>query len=500
MAIPKRNTRTDAVVLQPVTKGPYAHPWWRFAEFPYRKDWVRALGKEGMPGPRWDPTREGWYIPTNCIPALPFKCMEAKFYDKAESITLTPKKVGAPFHKLQRSTALRAAVERRHLFAWDAGTGKTAGAIATVGAAGIRDGVFVLCPAAAMEEWEEQWPVWDMMGGDRDATTIVSYDDKKMIAAITSGGFGPINALIMDESHHVMNKTTKRYARIAGLRARINDDALILLLSGTPISNQLYNLHTQLDLMEPGAWGSWSGFCKRYMLYAPNDYATSGVEYFGMNPENAEELSVRLNTVCTRVTDRDVGIKAKLKIKRKEIEPGEKVAEALAWTKKARGPRLIYTHRIESAHVIAHAVNGACITGKMPRKKRRAMIDQCVADGTVMVATMHSVGESINNLAQVPNLLFAELWWSPRVIMQAIKRVHRFTTKKNVTVTFNIGVGTIDEAIVENLAPKLEGIDEVLKPGSVTLDKLVNDVDLTDANFRRRLSEEAGGLEDPYGF
>lgn len=486
MRVAHKEVRTNVVETALDAARP---PWWRLAQFPYKRAWVDVL--RDMPGPRWDPDKRGWWIPFNTLGALPFEVSDSLSALHLASGNSMPKGL----HKLQKEVACRTTLDRRHLLAWDPGTGKTAAAIASCIAADARE-IVVLCPAAAINEWQTQWRQW----GSGFPPEIVSYDNKKAVEHWVKRA-GGIGALILDESHHLANRKTARYRRVRGLRENLDDDALLLLLSGTPITNQLYTIWTQLDLMEPGAWGGWKKFCDRYMLYRPNDFADSGVEYFGINLETADELAKRLDAVSTRVTDRDVSdAMVPIKLERKEISHSERITEAVQWSLRHNsGPRLIYTHRIETANRIAEATKGVCVTGdKMTPKKRRETIDKAVKARGCIVATVHSVGESINNLDQVPNCLFAELWWSPRVIIQAIKRVHRLTTRKPVGVTFLVAQGTIDEVIVENLQPKIEGIETVMRPGSVTLQKLVDDVDLTNENFRARLREECIGLEDPY--
>jgi hypothetical protein len=78
------------------------------------------------------------------------------------------------------------------------------------------------------------------------------------------------------------------------------------------------------------------------------------------------------------------------------------------------------------------------------------------ASGNVVVATMHSIGIGINDLADFDAALFVELYWKSDVIEQAAGRLRRLCHPHSATIDFLIGKDTIEEQMANCLINKLE--------------------------------------------
>ncbi len=121
--------------------------------------------------------------------------------------------------------------DRGALLADPVGLGKTYTALAAA-----RDArrLLVVAPAALRSMWT------DVLAASGVPGRIVSYQ------ALSRGGAPPVDPdiVIADESHHVRNPATRRYAALARLSAR----ARLLLLSATPVHNRPDDLRAQLAL------------------------------------------------------------------------------------------------------------------------------------------------------------------------------------------------------------------------------------------------------------
>ncbi|GEL68666.1 DEAD/DEAH box helicase [Myxococcus virescens] len=88
---------------------------------------------------------------------------------------------------------------------------------------------------------------------------IASYEtirDAKLVEQISEVRPG-IDLLIMDEAHRVRNRDTLQYK--AALALSQCADAIVLL-SATPVQTGQENLHTLVDLLEPGRYGTFGNF------------------------------------------------------------------------------------------------------------------------------------------------------------------------------------------------------------------------------------------------
>ena len=157
------------------------------------------------------------------------------------------------------------ALKTKRTFIADAmGLGKTAQAIATAHANDSFP-VLVLCPASLKENWRREILRWCP---NRTAVVINSQDELVIadfiiinydivIRYIDQLKFAKLKGLICDESHFVKNSSTKRTKAVKTISRMIDEDGIVLLLSGTPILNRPVELVPQLDII--GALGKLGG-------------------------------------------------------------------------------------------------------------------------------------------------------------------------------------------------------------------------------------------------
>ena len=196
---------------------------------------------------------------------------------------------------------------QRSILADDMGLGKTRqSAIAMVEAR--PDGPYLLvCPAAVKTNWSRelvlalpeaetrivgpQPPPPPGFGG----WAIINYDILgKHLASLRELEW---NGLVFDEAHYLKNHRSKRHRFAVDLASHTGDDAVIHLLTGTPLTSRPRDLFPLLQLVRHSLGRSFLTFAKRYCDAFKGDFGwvTEGAS-------NIQELTVQLHGVMLRRT------------------------------------------------------------------------------------------------------------------------------------------------------------------------------------------------------
>lgn len=136
--------------------------------------------------------------------------------------------------------------------------------------------VLILTPASLVGQWVEE------MSSKFDIEFASSYDplvrsdpqafwsQPKIIASIATARRAEhleilmkqsYDLLIVDEAHHLKNRTTSNWKLVDALRKRF-----LLLLSATPVQNSLLELYNLLTLLKPGIFKTEKEFRTTYMV------------------------------------------------------------------------------------------------------------------------------------------------------------------------------------------------------------------------------------------
>lgn len=119
---------------------------------------------------------------------------------------------------------------------------------------------------------------------------------------------------------------------------------------------------------------------------------------------------------------------------------------------------------------------GAVIDGDTSMQKRAEIVDAFQAGNfPYMVLSLKTAGVGLN-LTEANNVIHFDRWWNPAVENQATDRTYRIGQKQNVTVYKFISANTIEEVI-----------DKMLKVKQSLADMYVNDID---SNVLLKLSPE----------
>ncbi len=130
--------------------------------------------------------------------------------------------------------------------------------------------VLILCPAPLCHQWHGELAqkfglsfAVDPSGLDwseRDLL-IASLDAAKRETARTALEGRTWDLVVVDEAHRLKNRQTQNHRLVATLRRR-----RLLLLSATPLQNDLTELYALVSLVRPGLFGNFHAFWREFLL------------------------------------------------------------------------------------------------------------------------------------------------------------------------------------------------------------------------------------------
>ena len=213
-------------------------------------------------------------------------------------------------HQLHAARRALREMRGRALLADEVGLGKTieAGIIMKeLLARGLVRTVLVLTPASLTEQWREElgnkfheeFTVIDEAGKweelkDADyGRWIVSLDRAKLKAHAEGILSRDYDLIIVDEAHKLKNRSTLAWQFVNQIRKRY-----VLMLTATPVQNDLMELYSLITILSPGQLGTVRGFRRHFL-----DQADS------RRPKNAPSLRRLLNDVMIRNRRSKVDVK-----------------------------------------------------------------------------------------------------------------------------------------------------------------------------------------------
>jgi SNF2 family DNA or RNA helicase len=334
------------------------------------------------------------------------------------------------------------------------------------------------------------------------------------------------NYVIADEAHALKNPTSNQHKAVQYL---LGEDGGLMLMTGTPIPNELSDAFGMIALTSPGTYASKKSFERLHCLYRTNDDGYSTL----IGYQNQETISTHLYSRARRVTKEQVlNLKKpqvievpinldeshhrlyKKLIRERFLEMGDEVITALNqqalrqksmqiittpehFTKQkfpieivAGVDQLIdnigihqekvvvfatYQRSVESLrdHFIAKGLNPAVIyggKGNNDEQKRKFLNDDTCR---VLVANPVSGGYGLNLQTVCRWVIFAEPTSVPGDFKQASERVHRKGQKKVVTIYILKALGTISPKLTKKMLSKEGETMGVMKDATSLLDELM---------------------------
>ncbi|HUR63805.1 MAG TPA: SNF2-related protein [Candidatus Thermoplasmatota archaeon] len=177
-------------------------------------------------------------------------------------------------HQVKAAIKVLNQMQGRGILADEVGLGKTIEAgivMKELITRGKARSILILTPASLAGQWQEE--MWDKFG-----ERFVRHDDEefkgfshhdKIVASIDTAK-SPQHSrdiiarewdlVIIDEAHYLKNKKTQRYSLADDITARH-----ALMLTATPIQNNLIELYNLINLIKPGLLGTMQNFEEEYI-------------------------------------------------------------------------------------------------------------------------------------------------------------------------------------------------------------------------------------------
>ena len=204
-------------------------------------------------------------------------------------------------HQLEAALRALRHMRGRALLADEVGLGKTieAGIIMKelIGRGLVRS-VLVLTPASLTEQWREEFSSkfheefevvntpaqWRAVQDATEGRWIVSLDRAKLRNHSEEILAREYDLLIIDEAHKLKNRSTLAWKFVNRIRKRY-----VLLLTATPVQNDLMELYSLITILAPGQLGTVRGFRRHFLENADK-----------RQPKNTPALRRLLNDVMIR--------------------------------------------------------------------------------------------------------------------------------------------------------------------------------------------------------
>src|SRR5229473_3161498 len=159
-----------------------------------------------------------------------------------------------------------------------------------------RQKAVVVCPASLREMWTKE------LASATIAAQIVGMEELGR-DTFDAAPYGDADVLLIDESHNFRNDKANRYLaldtmiQLGGGRGRDGEHKKVILLSATPINNDLYDLGNQVrlftqsrpDYFREAGIGDFNAYFRRAMRMVKQEDTSAGVALFNL----LEEVMVR---------------------------------------------------------------------------------------------------------------------------------------------------------------------------------------------------------------
>jgi SNF2 family DNA or RNA helicase len=168
---------------------------------------------------------------------------------------------------------LRAPMRGRAVLADEVGLGKTIEAgliLKELAVRGLARRILVVAPASLVGQWQAELQTKflekfttpkDRADWRRTSKAIVSYDRARNAAHRAEIMRHTWDLLIVDEAHKIKNHTSANYHLVQEI-----DKNFLLLLTATPLQNDLRELYNLITLLRPGQLGTWPEFRARFLV------------------------------------------------------------------------------------------------------------------------------------------------------------------------------------------------------------------------------------------
>ena len=417
----------------------------------------------------------------------------------------------------------------------DMGLGKTIQAIALMLHRADKGPALVVCPASVVFNWRSELarfaPTLEchILGEEEDRSASLGQLGPYCVLLTTYGllvreaeALQAVkwNLAVLDEAHTIKNRATKMSAAAMQLQA-----AGKIILTGTPVQNNLAELWNLFQFLNPGLLGSYNRFEERYIQ--PEGKAAQAQLRRLIQPfllrrtkgEVAEELPDKtdITRLVTLTPAEQTAYEALRLSAKKAIEEEKKVnVNVLAMITKLREAACslalvnqewtLGSSKIEAfKELVGEIVEGGnrvlafsqftsfltqvrkaledmgdipCLylDGSTPIKKREKMVNDFQHGLCPVFLISLKAGGLGLNLTGANYVIHLDPWWNPAIEQQATDRAYRIGQQQNVTVYHLVSDHTIEQKIMRLHKTKRDMADALLSDNAtaraMTLDDL----------------------------
>lgn len=429
---------------------------------------------------------------------------------------------------------------------------------------GLARRVLILTPPNLVEQWQEEmagkFDLEFVEPGDRRTDPGFWRTEPLIIASINSAKSERISPhviaaehdlVVVDEAHHLRNRSTRNWQLVNSLHRRF-----LILISATPVQNNLVELFNLLTLLRPGLLKTETEFKRKYIsrtnprlpknrdelrelmtevmirntralvdVRLPPRHATTVA--VDPDPEEADVYSKLTDLLRTNpggaISRLDAArllplagsapfaLKEPLDALKDRIGPSlNPVLEALArvhGSSKIRktveliqarpGKKILFAHSRQSLEHLSRAFEEAGIShalfhGGLPQAGKDMAIGR-FRDAVDLLLSSESGGEG-RNLQFCAAMVNFDLPWNPMRIEQRIGRIHRIGQEKEVFILNLCTRGTVEEKLLRLLHEKINMFELVVGEIDGILGNLADDREFADVILELWL--HPGGSEE----
>lgn len=435
----------------------------------------------------------------------------------------------------------------------DMGLGKTIQALAMIQRDwenGERRPILLVCPTSVVNNWKKEaerftpeLPILIHHGvsrarGDafieqasKHAIVLSSYSllqrDLEFLERV------PFSGIILDEAQNVKNPETKQSKAAKSLRADFR-----AALTGTPVENNVGDLWSIMDFLNPGLLGSQQEFRKNYYVPIQHENDPSAAArlrkvtgpfvlrrvktdrdviqdlpekqemkvYCSLTREQAALYEAVLRETesalaqATGIGRRGLILKTLTHLKQVCNHPSHYLREESASLLERSGKlnrlsemleeiievgdhALVFTQYAEMGHLLKRHLEDLLgrealfLHGGVVKKKRDDMVERFQADEggpPIFILSLKAGGFGLN-LTRANHVFHFDRWWNPAVEEQATDRAFRIGQVRNVQVHKLICAGTLEEKIDELIEKKRSLAETIVGGGEQWLTELSNE-------------------------
>ena len=410
--------------------------------------------------------------------------------------------------------------------------------------------VLLVCPTSVINNWKKEaarfTPELSVMvhhGTSRKKEEEFKKESMNHNIVISSYGLlqrdvkflkgVPWAGMVLDEAQNIKNPETKQAKAARALEADYR-----IALTGTPVENNVGDLWSIMEFLNPGFLGNQAGFKRNFFIpiQAERDqeaarrlkeitgpfilrrlktdssiisdlpdkmemktYCTLTKEQASLYAAVLEDIEEAIEEAEEGIQRRGIVLSALTRLKQVCNHPAQflkdnsgipgrsgklaMLTEMLDVVLENREKALVFTQFAEMGKMLKEHLQASfgCevlfLHGGVPRKQRDRMIER-FQEGKeylpIFVLSLKAGGTGLN-LTGANHVFHFDRWWNPAVENQATDRAFRIGQTKNVEVHKFICTGTLEEKIDEIIERKVQVAENVVGTGEAWLTELSNE-------------------------